>query len=69
MSRLTGPRIWTSHTVSAGPVSAPADPPAAMKPKSRFPCSEEKRSAMNAQNTDTANRLNTLTHTKNVRAT
>ena len=52
-----------------GPSSAPAVPPAPMKPNSRLPCSASYKSAMNDQNTATANRLNTLTQTKNTRAT
>ena len=40
-----------------------------MKPNRRLPCSLVNRSAMNDQNTDTANRLNTLIQTKNTRAT
>ena len=52
-----------------GPSSAPAVPPAPMKPNRRLPCSAVNRSAMNDQNTATANRLNTLTQTKNTRAT
>jgi hypothetical protein len=67
--RFTGPIAPTSHTVRAGPASAPADPPAAMNPKRRFPCSLLKRSAMKDQKTDTAKRLNTLIQTKKTRAT
>lgn len=44
-------------------------PPAPMKPNSRLPCSAVNRSAMNDQNTATANKLNTLSQTKNIRAT
>src|SRR6185295_2945515 len=40
-----------------------------INPNSRLPCSDVNRSAMNDQKTATANRLNTLTHTKNMRAT
>ncbi len=58
-----------SSTVIAGPASAPAEPPAAMKPKRRLPCSLVQRSAMKDQNTETANRLKTLIQTKNTRAT
>src|SRR3990170_672056 len=68
-SRLVGPSGTASQTVSAGPASAPALPPAAMTAKRRLPCSEENRSAMNDQNTDTAKRLKTLIQTKNTRAT
>jgi hypothetical protein len=42
--------------------------PAAMNANTRLPCSRSKRSAMKLQNTDTTNRLKTLTHTKNTRA-
>ena len=55
--------------VSAGPASEPAVPPAAMKANRRLPCSEVNRSAMNDQNTETANSTNTLIQTKNTRAT
>jgi hypothetical protein len=55
--------------VMTGPSNAPAVPPAPIKPNSRLPCSAVNRSAMNDQNTATANRLNTLTQTKNTRAT
>ncbi len=68
MSMCTGPMSPTSHTVSAGPASAPAEPPAAMKANRRLPCSAVNRSAMKDQNTDTANRLKTLIQTKNARA-
>ncbi len=44
-------------------------PPAPIKPNSRLPCSAVNKSAMNDQNTATANKLNTLTQTKNTRAT
>ena len=54
--------------VSSGPAIAPILPPAAMTPKSRAPCVGVKRSVMTLQNTDTTNRLNTDSHTKNVRA-
>ena len=69
INRLTGPSGTASATVTTGPSKAPADPPAAMKPNNRLPCSLCHRSAMNDQNTDTANRLNTLIQTKNTRAT
>ena len=52
-----------------GPSSAPAVPPAPMKPKRRLPCSLVKMSAMKDQNTAIAKRLKTLTQTKKVRAT
>src|SRR5450756_2548375 len=68
ISRLIGPSGTDSPIVMTGPSSAPAVPPAPMKPNSRLPCSASNRSAMNDQNTATANRLNTLTQTKNTRA-
>ena len=55
--------------VSAGPASEPAVPPAAMKANRRLPCSGEYKSAMNDQNTETANSTNTLIQTKNTRDT
>ena len=63
------PTSVTKPAVSAGPASAPTVPPAAMKPYSRFACAVSNRSAMKLQNTLIANRLNTLTQTKNARAT
>ena len=69
ISRLCGPSGTDSAMVITGPSRAPAVPPAPMKPNSRLPCSLVKRSAMNDQNTATANRLKTLTQTKNTRAT
>ena len=69
ISRFTGPSVPARPMVSAGPASAPALPPAAMKPNRRLPCSELQTSAMNDQNTETANRSNTLIQTKNTRAT
>ena len=67
--RFTGPNGTESQIVMTGPNNAPAVPPAPINPKSRLPCSDVNRSAMNDQKTATANRLNTLTHTKNMRAT
>ncbi len=55
----------TSRAVSAGPASAPHVPPAAMMPYSRVAWSVVKMSDMKLQNTDTTNRLNTLTQMKN----
>ena len=69
INRLTGPSGADSKIVTTGPRSAPAVPPAPMNPNSRLPCSAVNRSAMNDQNTATANKLNTLTQTKNTRAT
>src|SRR6185503_17594328 len=64
-SRLAGPIEGASSAVSKGPVKAPRLPPAEMNPYSRRACSLRNRSAMKLQKTDTTNRLNTLTHTKN----
>src|SRR6201993_2248443 len=69
INRLTGPSGTERPMVMAGPNRPPAVPPAPMKPNKRWPCSLVKTSAMNDQNTATANRLNTLTQTKNTRAT
>ena len=69
ISRLAGPSSSASPMVSAGPASEPAVPPAAMNANRRLPCSGVNRSAMNDQNTDTANSTNTLIQTKNTRAT
>ncbi len=62
------PTSVTNSAVSEGPASAPAVPPAAMKPYRRFACAVSKRSAIRLQNTLTANRLNTDTQTKKARA-
>src|SRR5262245_32787887 len=67
--KFTGPIGTESQIVIIGPTSAPAVPPAPINPNRRLPCSEVNRSAINDQNTATANRLNTLTQTKNTRAT
>ncbi len=64
-SRFAGPIAGASVAVMIGPTSAPALPPAEMKPYSRRACSLRNRSAMKLQNTDTTNRLNTLTQMKN----
>ena len=40
-----------------------------MKPNSRLPCSVVNRSTMNAQNTETTNRLKTEVQMKNARPT
>jgi hypothetical protein len=55
----------TSDRVSAGPVTAPTVPATAMIGNRRRACSLLQMSDMKLQNTDTTNRLNTLTHTKN----
>ena len=69
MSRLTEPSGFESWIVISGPNRPPAVPPAPMKPNKRLPCSAVNRSAMNDQNTATANSEKTLTQTKNTRAT
>ena len=63
ISRLTGPSGTDNPIVITGPSSAPAVPPAPMKPNKRLPWSAVNRSAMNDQNTATANRLKTATQT------
>ena len=63
------PRPAASDAVSAGPASAPQLPPAETKPNSRAACSGRNRSVIRLQNTETTNRLNTLTQTKKQRAT
>ncbi len=59
------PITSTSARVSVGPATAPAVPATAMIGNSRRACSSLQMSAMKLQNTDTTNRLNTLTQTKN----
>ena len=66
--RFGMPIAGASHAVSPGPTIAPRLPPAEMKPKSRRAASVANTSAMKLQNTDTTNRLNTLTQTKNAGA-
>src|SRR5258705_231166 len=63
-SRLTGPIRGARSAVTVGPTSAPALPPAAMKPNSRRACSSRHTSAMKLQNTDTTKRLKTLSQMK-----
>ena len=63
-NRLTGPIRGARSAVTAGPTSAPALPPAAMKPNSRRACSSRQTSAMKLQNTDTTKRLKTLSQMK-----
>src|ERR1700737_5519446 len=58
----------TRNVGTSGPRIAPNEPPTAMKPKRRFPCSAVNRSVMNAQKRVVAKRLKTLTQTKNERA-
>src|SRR5690606_535753 len=59
------PSDVTSVRVSAGPASAPAVPATAMIGNSRRACAGTQMSDMKIQNTETTNRLNTLTQTKN----
>ena len=59
------PMMFTSVAVSVGPASAPQVPATAMTGNSRLACSTLQMSDMKIQNTDTTNRLNTLTQTKN----
>ena len=59
------PITSTSARVSIGPATAPAVPATAMIGNRRRDCSSLQMSAMKLQNTDTTNRLNTLTQTKN----
>ena len=68
-SKLAGPSGPDSAIVMPGPSKPPAVPPAPMKPNRRLPCSLVNRSAMNDQNTATANRLKTPTQMKKTRAT
>src|SRR5205085_3411069 len=58
----------TKNVGTSGPRIAPNEPPTAMKPKRRLPCSAVKRSVMNAQKSVVAKRLKTLTQTKKERA-
>ena len=55
----------TRLRVMSGPAIAPAVPPSAMTGNRRRACCWSQMSAMKLQNTDAANRLNTLTQTKN----
>ena len=55
----------TSVRVRIGPATAPAVPATAMIGNRRRDCASSQMSAMKLQNTDTTNRLNTLTQTKN----
>jgi hypothetical protein len=59
------PITSTIVRVSNGPVTAPTVPATAMMGNRRRDCSSLQMSAMKLQNTDTTNRLNTLTQTKN----
>src|SRR5215467_3521810 len=68
-SRFAVPRGAARNAVSVGPARAPQLPPAEMKPNRRAACAGRNKSAIRLQNSETTNRLNTLTHTKNARAT
>src|SRR4029077_18713248 len=67
--RLAVPSGAARTAVKVGPASAPQLPPAEMKPNRRAACAGWNRSAIRLQKSETTNRLNTLTHTKNTRAT
>ncbi len=56
-----------SPAVVADPAMAPSVAPAAMKPKSRRPCSLENTSTMVAQKIETTNRLKIDSQMKNTR--
>ena len=64
-SKGATPTTVTSARVNSGPAIAPAVPPRAMIGNRRRACASSQMSAMKLQNTDTTNRLNTLTQTKN----
>src|SRR5438477_554471 len=55
----------TRNVGTSGPRIAPNEPPTAMKPTRRLPCSAANRSVMKAQKSVVAKRLKTLTQTKN----
>ena len=63
-----GPKRLTAVAASSGPITVPSVPPAAMKPNSRRPWALLKQSSSTLQKMLTMNRLNTLTHTKKLRA-
>src|SRR5205809_512838 len=65
--RLGAPIRRTSDAVMIGPTIPPIAPPILINPNSRLPCSLLNRSVMNAQNTVTTKRFETLSQTKNVR--
>src|SRR5207247_9960236 len=58
----------TRNVRTSGPTIALNEPPTAMKPKRRLPCSAVNRSVMKAQKSVVAKRLKTLTQPKNERA-
>ncbi len=64
-SKGATPRIFTSSEVTVGPNSAPPMPPSAISGNNRRAWPLSKTSAMKLQNSETTNRLNTLTQTKN----
>src|SRR5207245_9335521 len=68
-SRFAVPSGAASKAVSVGPASAPQLPPADTKPKRRSACCGRNKSTMRLQNSDTTNRLKTLTQMKKARAT
>src|SRR5229473_6107481 len=63
--RLATPTHPTALAAIIGPAIAPQLPPAAMVPYRRAAWALSKRSDMKLQNTETTNRLNTLSQTKN----
>ncbi len=54
--RFATPTRPTTSSTQSGPAMAPALPPAATRPKSRFPWSVLKRSTSRDQKTDTTKR-------------
>ncbi len=57
-----------SELVTKPPTIPPKEPPTAMNPKSRLPCSGLNMSAINDQNIVVAKRLKTLTQIKKIGA-
>ncbi len=57
------PIFPTARSEMSGPASAPALPPAAMNPNSRFDCPESKISSRKLQNIESRNRFITLMNT------
>ena len=55
-TRFATPTGPTRNSTQSGPAMAPALPPAATKPKSRFPWSVVKRSTSSDQKTETTKR-------------
>ena len=62
-SKAGVPSGFASTEASHGPKMAPRVPPTEIKAKKRLLCSRENRSAISAQNSMVANRLNTLNQT------